>query len=344
LRPANRQQLARWLQTSARSTQPDLSPYLQAAADSLGKTTQAVLAFDTHDVFDPEGMRHLLKNAKSLAKTKADVEQLTKVLTAMRGVKLVLGVDQAIHGELQMDFGAPPTTLLPVAKPLVLEAMDAIGLSIDEMNRWSARVRGNSLILAGDLSRASAHVLLSQFSLSTAAPDSPAAASAGQPSQDPKALAALRYYRSLKSILDDVEAQKSKTFKQLAQINRQGAERIEQLPILNVDPDLIKFGTDLSVTLRSLANLAKGTGAREKYLQGSMSEYGVTTYAGYSNGYGYGTYFPQTQKVNNFSQVNNMQALTNAQEAALRTQTWTNIDNAMNQMRQKMVARYKIEF
>jgi hypothetical protein len=75
-----------------------------------------------------------------------------------------------------------------------------------------------------------------------------------------------------------------------------------------------------------------------------MSEYAATTYSGYCNGYGYGYYFPEVQKVNNYSQVNNMQALTNAQETAIRTQTWTNIDNAMNEMRQKMVARYKIEF
>jgi hypothetical protein len=295
-------------------------------------------------VFDAEGMRHLLRYSKSLAKTKADVEQLTKVLTGLRGVKLTLRVDQAIHGELQLDFDSPPNALTPVGKALVLEAMDAIGLSIDEMTRWSARVRGNSFVLAGELTQVSARNLLKQFSLQTAAPEPPPDAATGQPSQDPKATTALRYYRSLKSILDDVKSQKTKTFKQLAQFYRQGAEQIEQLPILNVDPDLIKFGTDLSVTLRGLGNLAKGTGAREKYLQGSMSEYAVTTYAGYTNGYGYGAYFPQTQKVNNFSQVNNMQALTNAQEAAIRTQTWTNIDVAMNQMRQKMVARYKIEF
>jgi hypothetical protein len=48
--------------------------------------------------------------------------------------------------------------------------------------------------------------------------------------------------------------------------------------------------------------------------------------------------------VNNYQQVASLQALGTAQEAQIRTQTWDNIDKAMNDMRQKMVARYRIEF
>ena len=343
LRPANRQQLARWLQTTARTSQSRLSPYLQEAAAGLGKTSQAVLAFDTGDVFDPEGMRHLLKKAKCLAGTKADVEQLTRALTGLKGVKFTLRLDQAIHGELQLNFDGPPTALTGVAKPLVLEAMDAIGASIDEINRWSLKPQGNSIILAGDLSAVSARQLLSSFSLQSAAPDTPPQISATQLQQDPKALPSLRYFRSATSILKDLKEQKSKTFKQLAHFYRQAAERMDQLPILNVDQELVKFGTDVSVTLRGLANLAQGTATQNKYIEKSASEGTVTTSGGYG-GYGYGYYFPEVQKVNNFAQVNNLQALSTAQEFQIRTQTWTNIDTATSQIRQKMVGRYRMEF
>jgi hypothetical protein len=183
-RPANRQQLARWLQQTARTTQSGLSPYLQAAAASVGRPAPIVMAFDTTDVLDPEGVRTRLKRSRSLANQKVDPEQLTQLFTGMRGVQFALRVDQAIRGELRLDFATPPAALAPVAKPLILDALEAIGAANDEVAQWTSRLLGTTIVLEGGLSPAGARRLLSHFSLQTATPQVPSQAAGSKPAQD----------------------------------------------------------------------------------------------------------------------------------------------------------------
>jgi hypothetical protein len=43
-------------------------------------------------------------------------------------------------------------------------------------------------------------------------------------------------------------------------------------------------------------------------------------------------------------QINNLMATAGANEAAIRHQTWNNIDTATAQIRRKMTEKYKVEF
>ena len=76
-----------------------------------------------------------------------------------------------------------------------------------------------------------------------------AACSSGAGTQ-PTAANSLTYFHSVNKLLAELRKQSSKTYAILARHYQQYAQQIDELPILGVDPDLLKWGGDVAVTLR----------------------------------------------------------------------------------------------
>jgi hypothetical protein len=369
MHPANRQELARWMRFAKQSSGVVLSPYLKQAAAEAGVAKPVLIALDLTDVLDPEGVRHRLKSCKALNDKLMNLEQITSVLCSLKGITVTIKPEGDINGEVRLDFAQPAASLGPLAKPLVLEALRAMGAAIEDLNQWSGEARGNALVLKGKLSEIGARQLLTPLlspaviAESQSASTAPTTLSANSKldtkvapqvdtNVDPKALASQRYFRSVVTLLRDVRLEKATTFQQVAYWVKQYAQKIDELPILNVDDELLKYGASVASTLRAMANLSQTTSIRNTALNNQKQNTLVDTGGAYNYGYRYGYrgswgyqyYVPNLNYVNNYGAVNNMMAQGTASEVMIRTQTWDNIDRATTEMRRKMVQKYQVEF
>jgi hypothetical protein len=357
-RPANRQEMGRFLRSVKGGSRAPVSPYLEQAAALAGREAPCVMALDLADVFDSEGVRRRLTASRLIADQKADLERVTRLITGMRGLTLLIRVDDAITGELRLDFAESPAALAELAKPLVQRVMDGVGAHLEGLNGWQSEVRGQAVVLRGPLSTVEARLLLSLF-LSSATPVQPppppaqAPAAPPLPKYDPKVVASIRYFHAVAKVCEDLKNQKASSFTNLAYWHKKGAKMIDDLPVLNVDEELLKYGLAVSTTLRKMATLARGVGDTNKITEMNAQEtlaavpsgYGAYGYGGGYGGYwGYGYSVPTTAIVNNYTQVYGMMAANTATEGQLRSQTWTNIDEATRVMRVKMSQKYGVEF
>jgi hypothetical protein len=344
MHPANRQALAKWVQSYAAARGP--SKYLADAAAAAD--APILLAVDLADVFDPPGLKAKLGRMKALA-GRSDLPRIAQAIAGLKGARLAVTAGDTFAGELRLD-GDGADALAPVAKALVLEAMEGMRLDVDDMDAWTARPAGGSVVLSGPLSEAGLRLLLSPLLSPTMAPSAPAATAAAAPAGDPKAQAAAsqRYFRSVKALLDDLHGQKGKTFTAAAQAYQKYAQQIDELPILGVDPELLKWGGDVAVTLRGLAGLAKATGSQNRQIAMNLGSTPVTNTGTYNAtdgwGYQYGVQQTVTTEVSNVNQLTGLMAAGGANEAAVRAQTWNNIDTATARVRRTMTEKYQAEF
>ena len=151
-------------------------------------------------------------------------------------------------------------------------------------------------------------------------------------------------------MLDDLQQQKVKTYKQQSYWYHQFAEKIDELPMLNVDEDLLKYGSSVSTTLRGMCNLSTNVDVAQQGIRMNMGETMVSvppssSYYGNGNGWGYGYGTPgYTTSVNNYGMASNMIAKSAGAANAIVAKTWQNIEQATNQIRQQMTQKYQVEF
>jgi hypothetical protein len=339
LTPANRQLLARWIRFAKQNQQIGISPYLMEAATSVGQAGQMVMAVDLADVLDPAGIAVRLRNCQALAGQKVDFDGLAKLIAGLRGIKASIRAEAILMGQLRLDFSGPADMLAPVAKPLILEALDRMGMHIDDLQQWNAQVDGMAVIMGGPLSGAGARQMLSPLLTPGARLQGAAVESPGQQAgQDPRATASLRYYRSIKTLLDELQTCRVKTFRHMAALLEQYAESIDELPLLNVDLTLLKFGQWVSASLRGMASNAMGTQQRDQFLEANMTE-GFYNYGGYGTGYlpGYGI-------SSNYTALGNVEGLGVARERMNRAEEWNAINQGLSQLRIQMTEKYQVEF
>jgi len=340
LTPANRQQLAHWIGFANQNQMIAISPYLQEAAATIDQAGQVVMAFDLSYVLDPAGVNMRLRNCRSLAGQQVDFDALTKIVSGLRGVRVIIKADNSIKGQLRADFSSPVDMLMPFAKSLILEGMDRMGMHIDDVQDWNARADGSSLILEGPLTVTGGRQILSPLLTPGAKVHSAAmeASPGQQPAQDPRITASVRYFKSVTTLLDDLQKAKVKTFRHMAYMLNKYADSIDELPMLNVDDTLLKFGAWVSEQLRGMSSMALGTQARDQFLEANMTE-GVYSYGGYGTGYlpGYGI-------SSNYTALGNVEGIGVANERAQRGQIWNAINGAITQVRRQMTEKYQVEF
>jgi hypothetical protein len=355
MRPANRQEFSRWLLFCKQSKDVALSPYLKSQISTMGKDNQVLMAMDMEDVLDEGGVAFRLKNLRSLAGQNVDTDQLAKVIATLKGATLLIRFTDDIEAELRIDFGASTHVLEKFAKPLVLEVMDRLGAHITDMQGWQGSASGTQITLSGKATETGVRQMLMPLLTPSARMTSEPADSAAQISQDPKASASLRYFKSVKSLLDDLQVQKVKTYKNMSYLLNKYAQTMDELPVLNVDEMLLKYGTGVANTLRGMSSLARGTMEKNNFLEANKTEgffnYNAAPYYGYGysgaygSAYGWGQgYYPGTGFASNYTQLGNMQGIGEMNERSTRGEAWNQINAATTQVRQEMTKKYQVEF
>src|SRR5262249_55756617 len=134
----------------------------------------------------------------------------------------------------------------------------------------------NAILIHGTLTEKGAKLLLSPVDnqMTGTAYTGVPTTMPGSPGADPKAVASLMYYRSLTTMLDELRTERTtKTISQRGYWYQQYASKIDSLPVLNVDPDLLNFGGALSQTLRKMANVGQIVKRQNNTIQANQLDY-----------------------------------------------------------------------
>jgi hypothetical protein len=351
--PANRQDLSRWLKWVQKRNEPEPSEYFHGALLEAHGEAQIVAAFDVKDLFTSRQIRDRLHTTESLAGKAVDLDVITKVLTSIRGVTFSVEATERLIGKLQVDFSESPTPLKEVAKPVILEALEHRGLMLDdEIKNWVMHFGAKAITLEGRLSTKGLRELtdlipvpaetlpLGEAEAKSGAPTSgspnPGSTSSASTAES-NAETSRKYFQHISQLLDSLrtEANEAKTSKLWRMVLDKGALEIDRLPVLNVDEDLIAYGTGVSATLRNMRNLSKNANLDATYRQASMA-------ANQGYGYGYGGFYGGGTNLSLGTSVMRKQESAVLQSNVLAV--FTMLQEKTAEIRKAMTLKYKIEF
>lgn len=371
--PANRQDVSRWLRrTDSVSTDAKYSPYLvQAFKYATEVGTPIIMAMDISDTLSPDAIKaKLLSYAEPLKAAGVDVsgvsiDELSKLIGGVQGITLGVSIKDDAIGAIRVDFKGPPGQLATIGKPLLIEILKKQGAMIDDFENWTPSVVGNTFLMQGKLSVDGTRRVMSVLSLPHQLSD--AMQSASSPGSDQegsaKRIAAQQYYNSVTSLIDDLRIKpkrdKVKTFGQAAMWYDRYARKIDNLPILGVDEDLLNFGSNIAELFRTAEMEMKGVGMRASNRRaGNNASSGGYSYSsgGYRAGWGYtsGGYGDQgyTARLGpgraSLQEKGRTDAIITRQErtkgASSVQQIWQTIDQETYAVRRHLTDKYQMEF
>lgn len=365
LQPADRQELARWLRFAKGNRKPVVSSYLQDSLRNVTEKSQIVLAIDTLDMADVPFVRAYLRLSKVASAKKVNPDAVASLLAGLRGARMTISVHDTMLGELRLDFAESTQPVAGFIKPLVLEALDQMGAALGELADWKVAAVDRSVVFTGTLSTTTLRQLLAP--VHTPAPTnpgtpevtsvSPPAKASSATANNPQLDASLAYYQSIQTILNDIAEIKSKSYNGIAYWYEKYAKQIDQLPILDVDPEVRNYGLGVTVMLRTIAGSLRGQRISNELLDQYESEVSFLDasnpwhyYAGPGYGYGYpwwgGWYgYPSFYySVANNNQITRIQSQSTAVGDAARKTAWNLVLEKSTLIRERMVAKYHVEF
>ncbi len=372
--PADRRFATNWANHPALPDANALSPYLREAAaypETVG--TEIIMALDLENAVDPGAVRQNLEDTHAIKGKDVDLDRLAQVLASIRGVTLGIRVTTNVSGSLRIDFKEDITMTADYAKSLILEKLARFGASIDEFYDWDVRVTPNTLFLSGTLSAKGLRRILTLVEPpapelaasgdSSAGAGTPGASStaAGTPGTSSTAgnTAAVKaspqktfdYFKELEILVDDVKNPNPKSVVGTGEVAvwmDRYARKIDRLPILGVDEQLVDFSATIAQAIRDMAVQYRGVGIEaSKYSNNAGREGGFSSegyaygYGGYWGGYEGGAWeFPQ--KTLAASTV--AKRVGRANVSGNRADLWRQIDDDMSKARRDLTKRYQIEF
>src|SRR5262249_53535701 len=114
------------------------------------------------------------------------------------------------------------------------------------------------------------------------------------------------------------------------------AKNIGQLSVLNVDKDVIQYGSDVAVRLHAMADSLRGVPIKVDELQNQMY---------FIHGGGWGRWWWGGGNLQtNIPQIELRQIEVIRRDEASRQRLWDEIDSARAATRSKMADRYKVDF
>jgi hypothetical protein len=349
VRPSDRQSVDRWLRIVMDRKQPALSPYLTEAAqypDRVG--TELIMALDLTDAVGRSQVRTALNGSKVLNEQAVDLDQAAAVLASVRGITLGVRVTDHVTGSLKVDFGQSAAIIAPVAKPLILEVLAEAGVAVDEFEAWKPQTAKRSIRLSGELTGSGLRRIFSVFELDGTVLDKPVESKASESSSTPDeygvtAEATLAYYKGIDAYLKDLSREQgASSYYTIGRWFDKYAKRIDRLPILNVDPELVDFGTTIVSQLRDCVDAIKGAGIRSGGRSASVQS--TADYGDY-----YPVFLGSSYEVgDDVREVESQRRAIRAEERAQSSTTVRGVvrqmQDGMSSMRRRMTQKYGVEF
>jgi hypothetical protein len=322
--PARRQPFARWLGSIDREGKGrgESPAFLRAAVGRIDAQTPVVVAIDLKDVVSAGECRAAVRRSRALAEARAKpgIDAIADLLASVEGLVLSVQVGNELRGELRVEFSKPTAALGELARPLLVELMADAGAYVADFDDWTPNVRGRSVTLTGPLTPSGMRQVLGLFEMpTTAVTPTPTT----RPDGEQGALAASkRYYDGVVAVRDEQKKMngmlRGRTNASQALWYDKFAEKVDQLPALDVDPNLLTFGAEVAKRYRSIAYGLRGVNLATNYRR-----------TGYD------------QTASDYEQIRRQESVV-AQGSQL--QLLGEIDTLTAEIRKAMTQKYRIEF
>jgi hypothetical protein len=357
--PPQRRELTRWLRFVRDNKKPVISEYLAKAIRS-SKSTHVSAAIDVEDMIDIKAFRAWLLQTQTLGKKRDEIDPVLKLLGTLQGMRFTIHIeDRATPVEVHFDFADRPGVASGWVKPLFLEAVEEMGLGIEEFKQAQSRVAGNTVTVRANLTDSGLAGVLSLILGPTLNRSQNVPVSSGN--ADPNAVvdATRRYYQAIQKYLADLSTKNklATNYNTCAGWHDSYAKQIDQLPVVNVDPEAAKYGAEVSRKLRVLAGSLRGVPVQVGTLEGQkrwvlqynppVYNYGWGPWGARPFGWGgYGTSFQpgSFQYDDNFAKVRAAQTMAIAKGAQEREKIWMELDDERNKIRSALSQKYKVDF
>lgn len=174
--------------------------------------------------------------------------------------------------------------------------------------------------------------------------------------RDPMADPAYDHFKALQTLVADLKRPDNRQMGSSGQCAiwyERYAKKIDRLPIVNVDPDLLDFTAGLAVSLRGLAGTYRQVGIRSARYSANPTTQWVGGYTGgYAcyGGYGYGQGFYRTPGSYAFARKSGpsprgtAKRLGRAGASQVRSEKFQVLDEGMAKMRRSLTEKYGLEF
>ena len=340
LAPADRQAISRWAEHKDEGPKMEISEYLSVAVAGMSRGHQMMLALDAGSAVQIHRVRERLQQGGFAKEHTIDVEKTAAMIAGLRGAVLEITFTDKATAVARIDFAQPVGLNKAVARALVLAALDNMQMALPDVESWKCSVEDTSIVLAGDLSGDSLRRIVSIAEPPSTKFSSLKEHNVEEASGDDMAKNSLTYFKTIDSMVRDLKTKARSSSSDGYWIDRY-ASKIDRLPILHVDDDLLQYGEKLTESLRVMSGSRKMA-----TLQGaaaSRSELASGGFGAYNTGYGYGAYSYSTPgaRERNAGMARDNAA---AGATAVKVQGWAVIDNATLEIRREMTKRYNMEF
>lgn len=346
--PADRQEVARWVGFAKGNTSPVISPYLQKAAERLDADTQFVLALDVENALAWPVLLSVFSEFEAFSGARGVTpEAAAKLAATLKGVTLTASVGTRITGQMLFEFGEAPTPLVPIAKPLLQETLSALGAPLEDTADWRVATEGNVLVYGGVLSedglRRLGSILEPPTSEYNQADES--ADLEREPTMAEMRDASKAYFEELEALIFDIDRMLRTTKNDPALWLDRYATKIDRLPLLNVDTELLEYAASVSATFRQLSNMRRQTRITAGVRKGNITANSVA-YQTYYNlnmnprvAYGYDPKIRTTEAARTAARKQE-----DAKYYGARFETFASITTELENVRRDMTQKYKVEF
>lgn len=361
--PGNRQSVLRWVREAMAGGKSELSPYLQKAAGySDDAQSEIIMAIDLDGALSWERIGKYLSAKKDVLKLgAADLKSATDVISGIQGLRLGVRITDRPSGMLAVDFRDDVAPIAAIAKPLLLQVLADGGLMIDDLEEWKPEAGGKTVSLSGTLTtsglRRALSIVESPTSSENVAKESGAKPSPGELEAN-QAKASLEHYHAVTAMFDDLKKD-MRSSKNLASTQLwfdKYAKRIEKLPVLNVDEELLDYSAFVAAALRrasgSTRTMGIQSGKREAQIISSPAGHGYAAYGygryGWYGGYGGAAVVPVYDAAAEVRGIAAERRVVRAEEkATMATDVHKLRDDviaATADVRRKMTQKYQVEF
>lgn len=345
--PADRQFVSRWIGYAAKNERVSLSEYLRRATRLTNEQIQILMAIDLTDVVQPHELAENIDDSPLFQKSKLSKETAIPLLTSLRGAVLRVAISDKAQAQLRIDFDQDVTPLKAVAQELVLNVLGNLGADVDEMQSWKTEVQGKSILMQGTLSQDGQRRVFSVIELPTAKfsmlPEDTESATPPQETESLVRESSLTYFRSIDVLLKDLQRDLKSGNRAVSALLERYASKIDRMPILHVDDDLLDYGSGVSQTLRGIALSRREGGIQSGVATAGMGGRGYGDYD-YSYGYYGGTGDRYAGARQSAADRSSMKAQAMAASKQNRVEGSKAIAEAAAAIRRQMTQKYGVEF
>ena len=345
--PADRQFTARWMGYARGDNLGQLSPYLKAVTRGVTDRVQYVMALDLENAIQPHRLDEGMRDSEYLDDS-ADINAIAEVITSIRGMMLRVAFGDTAQAQLRLDFGVDVAPIAAKAKEMILHVLSEQGAEIGDMENWKLEAKGKTVTLRGELTESGLRRLFSVIEMpstnfSSLKDEQAKIAEGGDGPTESEIIASSQaYFGSVATLIEDLRRDFRDTSKRrnVSAWMERYARKIDRLPILHVDEELLAYGGTIADTFRDMGLSRRQAGIRAgAEIAGSYGRNFSTHTNGFFDGYGRG--WRDTGSSLNRARIKQQQM---AQANQVRVQGWSDIDGLTADVRKKMTQKYKVEF